>query len=172
MKIKYIEFIDWVKKKGKVVVIYDKKQKKNYNLETWIVEIDNQRKEYVKKVEILENDNLNPNDAPIKQWLVPNCVTDTREELEAYDKFRRVVLGRAGARIVKNDKLVELKRRDIERKKVILLMIKNPKYILYKRHLRLKYACMNSPSISTFRQWQRTPQHIKTTINEAIKEYE
>lgn len=172
MKIKYIEFIDWVKKKGKPVVIFDKKQKKSYNIEIWIVEIDGVRQEYTKKAEILENENLDAHMNPIKQWLVPNSINDELEEIKAFEQFNRRVLGRAGARIVKNKKLVELKKRDIERKKIILEMIKNPKYILYKRHLRLKYACINTPNISVFRKWQRTPQHIKTTINEAIIEYE
>lgn len=173
-KIQYVEFIDWVRdKKGKPIIQYNKKEKNRYYLERWIIEVEGLRKEHIKRELIKDdNENLNPNDAPIKQWMVPNSVTDTMEEVEAHSIFGRKVLGRAGMRIVKNQKLKELKAKDIKRKTAILEMIRNPAYLLYKPYLRIKYKCMNSPNLTIMKKWNAIPKNIRFTINNAIIEYE
>ena len=170
--VKYIDFIDWVRDgKGKPMIHKNKKENKSYYIERWIIEVDGVRKEHIKRELIRDdNENLNPNSNPIKQWLVPNVVTDSVEEVEAYNSFNRKVLGTAGMRIVKNSKLKQLKQRDLKKKAVILEMLQDPSYILYRKYLRIKYKCINAPTMKIVAKWKELPEHIKTTVNNAIEE--
>lgn len=169
--VEYIEFIDWIRKNSLLVEILDKKSKKKFNLERWIVEIDGERKEIIKKVEIIDEREVNPTLGKMDYCCVPNYVTDSVKELVMYDKFKRKVLGRRGIRIEPNEELIKRRKEDIKKRSKLLVMLNDKNLILYRKLLMLKYRQFCMPSISTFRKWQRLDESIKQQVNSLIHNY-
>jgi len=56
----YLDFIDWVRKNSIMVEVTDKRSKKKYNLERWLVDDNGVHKEIIKKVEIESKREDNP----------------------------------------------------------------------------------------------------------------
>ena len=167
----YLDFIDWVRKNSIMVEVTDKRSKKKYNLERWLVDDNGVHKEIIKKVEIESKREDNPTKHSLNYCCVPNIVTDTPKEVYMYETFGRKVLGRHGHRNEVNLELLRRKKLDIVKRRKLLKMIKDNNLILYRKYLIIKYRQYFKPSIAFLRQWQRIPEHIKIQVNQLIQNY-
>ena len=170
-ELEHVDFIDWVREKSTVKIFKDKRAKKKYNLERWLVNDNGVFKEIVKKVFVEKEQEENPALHKLNYDTVPNTITDYWEECDAYETFGRRVLGRNGWRTVPNKQLAELRAIDKAKREKLLAMIYDKRLVLYRRLLTLKYRIIAVPSLRNYRNWRRVKPEVKQHLNELINNY-